>query len=285
MYAQSQVATPRSRVQSQFAVRADALALAYVGERPATISDIPEKAVARRARCTWVAPAALVASAEWCRLRARAAGARSFIQPQIGAGPDLTAIPINDPPAMWGLLNEAGYTPKARKQIIDAITTLCKADAVIVRPSDGGGADTGEYSAFAHVADLARDAYRALQPPRWLVAHPGFAQVARQFDYVQLGRGQARLLGAGSIDIGVLAERLRQAQGKLGECAVIDDAREGCLWAEARWWTIPALNPESVSNRAPGDLFCTGWTLARRFYGLKAAQALCFAHNFATAAR
>jgi hypothetical protein len=40
----------------------------------------------------------------------------------------------------------------------------------------------------------------------------------------------------------------------------------------------------SVSNRAPRDLFCTGWIVARRFHGLKPAQSLRFAHNFATAA-
>jgi hypothetical protein len=62
MYAPSQVATPRRQVQTQFAARADAFTLAYVGERPATISDIPEKPVSRRAHCTWVAPAAVAAS-------------------------------------------------------------------------------------------------------------------------------------------------------------------------------------------------------------------------------
>jgi hypothetical protein len=183
---------------------------------------------------------------------------------------------------MSELLARGGYEIVTRKRIIRAVTALRNADVVIARPSMADGSNVGASTLFAHVADLAGQAFRALQPPRWLVAHPGFAQVARRFDYVQLSEEQARLLGAGSIDVGTLAERLRQAQGRRGECAVIADTREGCLWADGRWWTIPPLGAQPTGNASASDDFCTAWVVARRFWAAKPAAAVHSAHKMAT---
>jgi len=216
---------------------------------------------------------------------AGAAGARSFYRPQIGDSPNLASIPLDDPVAMWGILTKQYYEPAACRRMIDAITALHKAHAVIAGPlADGDGdgdADANSYPSglLPHLADLAHGAYRALRPPRWLVAHPGFAQVARRFDYVQLSQGQARLLGSGAMDGGVLAQRLRQVQGEGGECAVTAFPGQGVLWAEGRWWPIPpiATGPVDVDEAAATDAFCTAWVVARRFYAAGAAAAVQFA--------
>jgi hypothetical protein len=71
-----------------------------------------------------------------------------------------------------------------------------------------------------HLADLASQSYRALRPPREIIAHPGFAQVARRFHFIQMRHREARALGAGAVDFGILAQRLRQVQGDRGEFAI-----------------------------------------------------------------
>ena len=85
---------------------------------------------------------------------------------------------------------------------------------------------------FAHLADLASRAYRALRPPRELVVHPGFAQVARRFQFIQMSHHEARGLAGGAIDIGILAQRLRQLQGDRGEFAITHFSGHGLLWAD-----------------------------------------------------
>jgi len=188
--------------------------------------------------------------------------------------------------AMWAILTKQDYEPGVRKRIIDAIMTLRNARAVIAGPlADGdGNADSYAPGLLPHLADLACDAYRALRPPRWLVAHPGFAQIASRFDYVQLSCDEARLLGSGAIDAGVLAQRLRQVQGNGGECAVTDFSGEGVLWADGRWWTIPPIGSGSVDEAAANDAFCTAWVVARRFLAADAAAALQFARDLAVVA-
>jgi len=225
-------------------------------------------------------------SARWCRLLARAAGARSFVPPQIGESPNLASIPLDDPVAMWGIMTNQDYGSAVRKRIVGAITALRSAHAVIAGPltDDDGDGDFYAPGLLPHLADLARDAYRALRPPRWLVAHPGFGQVARRFDYVQLSHDQARLLGSGAIDGGVLAQRLRQVQGDGGECAVTAFPGQGCLWAGGRWWPIAPIATGPVDEAAANDAFCTAWVVARRFFAAGAPAALQFAREMAAVA-
>ncbi len=98
------------------------------------------------------------------------------------------------------------------------------------------------------IADLARRAYRALRPPRELLVHPGFGQIARRFQFLQMSHHEARTLAAGAIDIGILAQRLRQLQGDGGEFAITNFSGHGVLWAENRFWEIDPISDNEVDE-------------------------------------
>src|ERR1700719_4397480 len=117
--------------------------------------------------------------------------------------------------------------------IAEAIVALRTADAVIAGPLSPDDANSS--GLLPHLADLARGAYRALRPPRELILHPGFAQVARRFQFIQMSHHEARALGAGASDIGILAQRLRRLQGDPGEFAITAFGSRGLLWADDGW--------------------------------------------------
>jgi hypothetical protein len=149
------------------------------------------------------------------------------------------------------------------------------ADAVIAGPLLPD--DVNAPGLLPHLVDLAGRAYRALRPPRELMVHPAFAQVARRFHYIQMSRQEALALGAGAVDIGILAERLRRLQGDSGEFAITAFGSYGLLWADGAWWEI-----EPIGGRAPNEsvaeaVFCMAWVVARRFRQAGAPQALAYA--------
>ena len=130
-----------------------------------------------------------------------------------------------------------------------------------------------------HLADLAGEAYRALRPPRELIVHPGFAQVARRFQYIQMSRHEARALGAGASDIGILAQRLRRLQGDPGEFAITAFGSRGLLWADDAWWEIDPIGDGDVDESVAGAVFCMAWVVARRFRRRCVRQALAYARR------
>jgi hypothetical protein len=230
-------------------------------------------------RSSRVDVAAVAASATWCCRRAREGGGRAYIQPQLGAAPDIASIPVDDPVALWELMGADVPTPMVRKQIVASITSLRNASAVIAGPMTGD--DCCAPGMLAHLADLACFAYRALRPARSLVAHPGFGQVARRFDYVQLSLDEARALGAGASDIGGLSLALCRELGGRGECAITNNDGEGRLWADSHWWTITPWGAGDIDASAADDAFCVAWVVARRCFGAKAAAALRYAQRIA----
>jgi hypothetical protein len=135
-----------------------------------------------------------------------------------------------------------------------------------------------------HLADLAGGAYRALRPPRELIVHPGFAQIARRFQYIQMSHHQARALGAGASDLGILAKRLRRLQGDLGEFAITAFSSRGLLWADNGWWEIAPIGDDNVNLSMAEPVFCMAWVVARRFRRAGAAKALAYARAVAAAA-
>ena len=85
---------------------------------------------------------------------------------------------------------------------------------------------------------------------------------------------EARTLAAGAIDIGILAQRLRQLQGDGGEFAITNFSGHGVLWAENRFWEIDPISDNEVDEAAreppsarPGS--------GRRFLEAPAALCLC----------
>lgn len=93
----------------------------------------------------------------------------------------------------------------------------------------------------------------------------------------------ARSLGAGAIDIGILAHRLRQLQGDGGEFAITAFNGHGLLWADNRSWEIDPLSGKDVDEERAGATFCAAWVVARRFLDAPASRALAYAHSVAAA--
>ena len=111
-----------------------------------------------------------------------------------------------------------------------------------------------------------------LRPPRELIVHPAFAQVARRFQFVQMSRHEARSLGVGASDIGILAQRLRQLQGETGEFAITAFGSRGLLWADGAWREIDPIGAGEVDESVAGSVFCMAWAVARRFRRADAAH-------------
>ena len=173
--------------------------------------------------------------------------------------------------------------PRPHHEAIAAtVVALRAADAVVVGPLAPD--DANSPGLLPHLADLASNAYRALRPPRELVVHPAFAQVARRFQYIQMSRQEARALCAGAGDIGILAQRLRQLQGDPGEFAITDFGRCGLLWADETWWEIDPIGVATVMRpwREASSVWRGSWPGG--FRGAGAAQALAYARAVAAAA-
>ena len=160
------------------------------------------------------------------------------------------------------LNQEEGPRPH-HEAIAAAVVALRAADAVVVGPLAPD--DANSPGLLPHLADLASQAYRALRPPRELVVHPAFAQVARRFQYIQMSRQEARALCAGASDIGILAQRLRQLQGDPGEFAITAFGSRGLLWADETWWEIDPIGAGDIDEAVAAGVFCMAWVVARRF--------------------
>jgi hypothetical protein len=178
-----------------------------------------------------------------------------------------------------GQLHREANTGLDQKAVAATIVALRTADAVIAGPFSAE--DANAPGMVAHLADLARRAYRALRPPRELLVQAGFGQIARRFQFIQLSHNEARTLAAGAIDIGILAQRLRQLQGNGGEFAITKFSGHGLLWAENRWWEIDPIGGEEVDEARAGAAFCAAWVVARRFLEAPAAKALSYARSAA----
>jgi hypothetical protein len=168
-----------------------------------------------------------------------------------------------------------------KQAIARALVTLRAADALVAGPLTGDHANIPGF--LAHLADLTRRAYRALRPPPEILAHPGFGQIARRFDFIQMSHQDARVLAGGAVDISVLAQCLRQRQGAQGEFAITRFGGEGVLWADQRTWEIEPIEVTDIDENAAGAAFCTAWVVARRFLNAPALKALAYART--TAAR
>jgi hypothetical protein len=232
--------------------------------------------------CTRIAAHTVSGSAEWCRRRSGNNRVSPWNFDPIGAVPGRpTDLPTDLSEIRQRLNQEEGPRPH-HKAIAAAIVALRSADAVIAGPLSPDDANSA--GLLPHVADLACQAYRALRPPRELIVHLGFAQVARRFQFIQMSRHEARALGAGASDIGILAQRLRQLQGDPGEFAITAFASRGLLWADGSWREIDPIGSGDINEAVVGSVFCMAWVVARRFRRADAAQALAYARAAAAAA-
>jgi hypothetical protein len=214
-------------------------------------------------------------SAAWCRRRAGQLRISPRAGDPIGAAPGrLSGLP-EDVSGLVELMDQEaiGWEWEDREAIAEAIVALRAADAVIVGPLSPD--DANAPGLLPHLVDLTGRAYRALRPPRELIVHPAFAQVARRFPFIQMSRREARSLGAGATDLGILAQSLRRIQGDSGEFAITEFAGRGIVWADRAWWEIEPIG--NVDESVAGAIFCVAWVVARRFRRAAAAQALAYA--------
>jgi hypothetical protein len=242
----------------------------------------PSATVTDGIRCVRIAPHVVGQSAEWCRRRVRKIGVRPLVLEKRGtARADAPELPLSQPRIREILEQEEG--PWADHEITAAaILALRNADAVIAGPLSPEEASSP--GLFPHLADLACEAYRALRPPRSLIAHPAFGQTASLFHYIQMNDQEARALGAGAIDIATLALRLRYLQGEAGEFAITAFNGRGLVWADQDWWEIDRIGNMDGEEVAAENVFCMAWVVARQFRGADAPQALDYARAAVSAA-
>jgi hypothetical protein len=222
------------------------------------------------------------ASLAWLRRRAGKTGVYALAAGAIGTAPrGLSSLP-QSASGIGRMLNSDASTEPDAEAISSAIITLRCADAVIAGPLSPD--DANAPGLLPHLADLASRGYRALHAPRELVANPGFAQVARRFQFIQMSHQVAAVLGSGAVDLGILGQRLRQLQGEAGEFAITAFGGHGLLWSQGSWWEIDPIGDEKVNEARAGAQFCKAWVAARRFLGASAPQALAFARSAAAQA-
>jgi hypothetical protein len=230
--------------------------------------------------CTRIAAHTLARSAAWCRRRAGQVRVSPRAGDPIGAAPGrLSGLP-EECAGILALMDQEAIGWEDRERIAEAIVALRAADAVIAGPFSPD--DANSPGLLPHLADLASRAYRALRPPRELIVHPAFGQVARRFQFIQMSRQGARWLGAGASDLGILAQSLRRIQGDAGEFAITEFAGRGILWADGAWWEIEPIG--NVDESVAGAVFCVAWVVTRRFRRAGAAQALAYARAVTYAA-
>ncbi len=230
--------------------------------------------------CTRLAAHTVYESATWHRRLSKANGVSPRFAEPVGLPPCGRNDPPRDASDLRALLEQALVPGKKRDSITETIDALQEADAVIAGPLSPE--DANAPNLLPHLADLAAGAFRALRPPRELLIHPAFAQIARRFPFIQMSHHEARALGSGAIDIQILAERLRRLQGDPGEFAITAFGGVGLLWADHSWWEIEPIG--NVDESAAGAVFCMAWTVARRFRHSGAEQALAYARAATAAA-
>jgi hypothetical protein len=230
-------------------------------------------------RCTRVAAHVVGSSAASCRRLSRRASVSPRFSEPIGCEPGRGSDLPEGLSEVQAMLEQAGGPYDDCEPIAEAVVALQTADVVIVGPLSPE--DANAPALLPHLANLAGRAYRALRPPRELIVHPAFGQVARRFHFIHMSYQQALALGAGARDIGILAQRLRQLQGEPGEFAITDFSGHGLLWADGAWWEIEPIS--GADESIAGAVFCMAWAVARRFRRMSAAQALAYARDAAAA--
>jgi hypothetical protein len=252
--------------------------LVLVASEP--LRSLPTVAGPNGLQCTRSAAHVVGASAAWFRRLSRRTKVSPLFDEPIGPAPGRISDLPEHQSEVLELLEQSDGPPDHREAIAGAIVALQAADAVIAGPFSPD--DANSPGLLPHVAELARHAYRALRPPRELIVHPAFGQVARRFQYIQISEREARALAGGARDLGVLAQRLRRLQGDPGEFAITAFGRRGLLWADGAWREIEPLG--DVDDATAGAVFCMAWVVARRFRRASAAQALAYARSAAAAA-
>jgi hypothetical protein len=271
--------------------RRDSLNLVSVSsDRPRTTAGQPAPAVAfsfrlngsaalpSRVHYTWFAAHTVGRSAAWMLARSGKSLDRNPLAGAVVRAPGGVGNLPQSADQIMALLHREEELAPDPAAIALAIVGLRSADAVVAGPFSAE--DVLAPGLVPHVAELAGQAYRALRPPPKLIAHPGFGQLARRFQFIQMSHADARWLAAGAVDVGVLAQCLRRLQGGLGEFAITSFRSWGILWAEGRWWEIEPFGGELDESRA-GAAFCSAWVVARRFLRASAAHALVYARSAA----
>jgi hypothetical protein len=223
----------------------------------------------------------VIGYAAFCRRLAHRTSVSPLFAEPIGAAPrGIFSNTVDYSSGILDLLEHSNEPCDHRAAIAEAVVALRDADAVIAGPFSAG--DANAPGLLPHLAALASGAYRALRPPRELLVHPAFGQIARLFQFIQMTHHHARSLGTGAIDLGILGQRLRRLQGDAAEFAITDFHTHGLHWADGAWWDIEPIG--DVDESFAGAMFSIAWVVARRFQRASAERALAYAREIAAKA-
>ena len=186
MFTPLPMAPPRHDQHIPSSQRADSLSLvAVASEKPPTANTQPAPPVSFRlrgfrtescrVRYTRIAAHTVGGSAAWLLQRTGKNSVQNRLAGAIVIAPSgLPELPQNLS-GILGQLYREEHTGLDHKAVAATIVAIRTADAVIAGPFSAEDANTP--GMIAHLADLARRAYRALRPPRELIVHPGFSQI------------------------------------------------------------------------------------------------------------
>jgi sugar/nucleoside kinase (ribokinase family) len=162
---------------------------------------------------------------------------------------------------------------------------IAAAHALIVGPMPVADGAEGEatIAMLCGLAEMASEGYRALIPHPTFTAHSRFAEVARQFTYLQVNADEARVLAPAIDDLTALGDRWLDLLGEDRELAITNGDRVGHLWVDGEWWPIVPAPVETMSDVGAGDIFGSAWVVARGFFRAGVPAALDYAvHTAAT---
>jgi sugar/nucleoside kinase (ribokinase family) len=229
-----------------------------------------------------IAPQA-AAMAGWCRERLKTSGVYPILVERLEESPATTVALPNGKPGAYELFIQRARPLKASELAGEPTKALWDAEVVAVGPiAEVSG---GTLELYRYVTGKAR--FRALFPHPNLVKHECFADVAREFDYVQMNVIEAQPLDPRADDIAKLALRLRRLLNEKVEFAITNGSEDGLLWAQDNgkfgWHKIQPTTVKIVGDIGAGDIWGTAYLISRRFFGKCASVACAWATQ--TAAR
>ena len=136
--------------------------------------------------------------------------------------------------------------------------------------------DEASSDLLEHLADLGKNAYRAIGAHPPLFAQPGFARIARRYNYLQANSAEVILSHSDSVDD--KAMELHRLPGRDVEFCITNGRGRGCaLTIEEEYLPIQPSHVHAITDVGGGDNFLAGWVIARGILRKAPSAALEFA--------